>query len=143
MVTRSPSRLALLSVHPEYAAALLEGTKTVEFRKRPLAADVSHVAIYATYPISRVVGIFAVHDQVTDTPQKLWQRFRKVAGISESSFRAYFEGRSEGVGIRLRERVILGRGVTLEEAFGIARPPQSFQYFTFNQAAATLTRALQ
>lgn len=127
-------RLALLSVHPEYAAALVEGSKTVEFRKRRLAPDITHVAIYATHPVSKVVGIFIVREQVTDTPLQLWRRFRPVAGISKSRFLHYFQGHSQGVGIRLDATIRLGQGVTLEEAFGIARPPQSFQYFTIEQS---------
>ena len=38
-------RLALLSVHPEFADALVRGEKLVEFRKRALAADVTHVVV--------------------------------------------------------------------------------------------------
>jgi predicted transcriptional regulator len=142
MADSSGYRVALLSVHPEYAQAILDGTKTVEFRKRPLADDVTHVAIYATMPVGRVVGVFAVEEQVFAEPRSLWREFRKVAGISEEKFHAYYDGRDQGVGIKVSDLVTLPDQVTLEEAFGISRPPQSFQYFAPSEASASLQHAL-
>lgn len=133
------SRIALLSVHPEYAAALIGGTKMVEFRKRRLAPDVTHVAIYATQPIGRVVAIFSIDEQVSDTPRRLWQRFRHVAGISRAKFLEYFAGYSSGVGIQVGRLAGIDH-VTLEDAFGISRPPQGVQYFS--KALPSLTSAL-
>ncbi len=43
--------IALMSIHPQYANAIVEGTKRVEFRKRPLARNVTHVIVYATAPV--------------------------------------------------------------------------------------------
>ncbi|MEO6472874.1 MAG: ASCH domain-containing protein [Aeromicrobium sp.] len=135
-------RVALLSVHPEFADALLAGTKTVEFRKRPLAADVTHVAIYATQPVGRVVGIFSIEEQVKGNPHQLWRRFKHVAGISRPKFFEYYEGHHEGVGIRVRELASFDEAFTLEDAFGISRPPQSFQYFSSGQTHVALSGAL-
>ncbi|MGO4443460.1 ASCH domain-containing protein [Mycobacterium sp. 2YAF39] len=131
-------RIALLSVHAEYADALVTGQKTVEFRKRPLAPDVTHVALYATHPVARVVAVFTVREQVIDSPQRLWRQFSKVAGISKVKFLDYYDGCSRGVGIRVGDLVSLDRHVTLQEAFGISRPPQSFQYFGPHQAGSRL-----
>jgi predicted transcriptional regulator len=142
MVDRPPRRLALLSIHPEYAEALVSGHKTVEFRKRALAADVTHVAIYATMPVGRIVGVFSVKDQVIDTPHALWSKFRAVAGISQDKFVAYYEGHATGVGIQVDEMVRLQNWITLEDAFGISRPPQSIQYFRPEDAAPGLSLAL-
>jgi predicted transcriptional regulator len=135
-------RVALLSVHPEYAEAIANGTKTVEFRRRPLAPDVTHVAVYATRPIARVVAVFSIDEQIRDSPQKLWRKFRKVAGISRDKFLDYFDGCTEGVGIRVGYLVSFDQKITLQEAFGISRPPQSYQYFAPHQAASRLVEAL-
>ncbi|MGO9351300.1 MAG: hypothetical protein ACLP3C_10950 [Mycobacterium sp.] len=135
-------RIALLSVRPEYVDALLNGTKTVEFRKRPLASDVTHVAIYATHPVARVVAVFSVREQIIDSPRALWRKFGKVAGISKSGFLAYYEGYAQGVGIEVHELVRLDERVTLQEAFGIDRPPQSLRYFAPHQAAPELVDVL-
>jgi predicted transcriptional regulator len=135
-------RLALLSVHPEFADALVRGEKLVEFRKRALAADVTHVAIYATKPVGRIVGVFRIRDQVTDTPHGLWAKFKRVAGISQDRFLAYYEGHESGVGIRVEAMIALDESVTLEDAFGISRPPQSVQYFQPTVAGPKLSAAL-
>lgn len=142
MADDSGYRLALLSVHPEFAQAILDGTKTVEFRKRPLAPDVTHVAVYATQPVRRVVAVFSIEEQVLDAPRRLWNKFKNVAGISQEKFLAYYEGHERGVGIMVTGLVGLVEHETLEVAFGISRPPQSFQYFEVAEASSTLRLAL-
>lgn len=142
MAERDSVRLALLSVHPEYAEALVAGTKRVEFRKRALAPDVTHVAIYATMPVGRIIGVFSVREQVTDTPFGLWKRFKRVAGIDQDRFLAYYDGHQSGVGIRVRKVIPLDEHLTLEDAFGISRPPQSVQYFESASACTPLHAAL-
>jgi predicted transcriptional regulator len=49
-----------MSIHPQYADAILRGDKTVEFRKRGFSHPVSHVLIYATAPRKLVLGYFVV-----------------------------------------------------------------------------------
>lgn len=79
-------RVALMSIHPRYAWAILEGRKTVEFRKRRLADDVTHVVIYSTVPDRAVVGYFTVEGQETSTPASLWGQFHDRGVIDESDF---------------------------------------------------------
>ena len=141
MVDEPSHRVALLSVHPEYAQAILNGTKTVEFRKRPLAPDIRYVAIYATKPIGKVVGVFSIQEQILAPPESLWSQFRTVAGISEAKFHAYFDGRDQGVGIKVTELSALLEQETLEVAFGISRAPQSCQYFRPAEASTSLRLA--
>ena len=75
-----------MSVRPQFAAAILNGSKRVEFRKRPLVADIGTVVIYATAPVGAVVGEFGVVGQVVGTPEDLWARFAEVAGIDREGF---------------------------------------------------------
>lgn len=128
MGTRQTGRVALMSIHPQYARAILDGTKKVEFRKRPLAGDVTHVVVYATAPVSAVVGVFSVTGQTTASPTSLWQRFKKVAGISQDGFDAYFDGRDSATGIGVGDVVVLEEPLCLRDDLGIGRPPQSYQY---------------
>ena len=136
-------RIALLSLRPKFVDALLNGTKTVEFRKRPLASNVTHVAIYATRPVARVVAVFSVREQIVGSPRALWRKFGTVAGgSSRAGFFAYYEGCAQGVGIEVDELFRLDEPLTLQEAFGIDRPPQSVQYFAPQQAAPELVDVL-
>lgn len=121
-------RVALMSIHPEYAEAILAGEKRVEFRKRPMRADVTHVVVYATVPTGAVVGAFTVSGQQTSSPSRLWRKFSRCSGITRSKFLAYYAGRPQGTGIGVGEVFVTQRPLTLEESLGVSRPPQSYQY---------------
>ncbi|WP_460839872.1 ASCH domain-containing protein [Nocardioides marmoraquaticus] len=123
-------RVVLMSIHPQYAQAILDGTKQVEFRKRPVADDVTHVLVYATAPVSAVIGAFTVTGQDVEHPKTLWRRFKKIAGISEDGFFTYYDGRVSGTGIRVGDRLAPAEPLPLTDTFGVARPPQSYQYLT-------------
>ena len=56
MADSSPGRIVLMSIRPEYAKALLSGTKTVELRKARLANSTLHIVIYSTAPVQRWCG---------------------------------------------------------------------------------------
>jgi predicted transcriptional regulator len=119
--------VALLSIKPHYANAILDGRKKVEFRKRRFGKAVSHVIIYATAPIMQIVGWFKVGPLHELSPDRLWRRFSSVGGISRDDFSAYYSGVSSGVAIavagahRLREPLALAR-------ISSSPPPQSYSY---------------
>jgi len=138
MGTDSVGRVAVLSIHPQYARGILNGTKRVEFRKRPLAEDVTHVLVYATAPIGAVVGAFTVDGQHTLSPRMLWRRFRDVAGIGWDDFQIYYAGRRAGTGIAVGEVLCPAEPLCLQQQLGIRRPPQSFQYVSSESAAGAL-----
>jgi predicted transcriptional regulator len=117
-----------MSIRPQFANAILDGSKTVEFRKRRLAGDVTRVVIYITSPVQAVVGEFTVADQVVASPQTLWRRYRLVAGIDRASFFKYFDGSSDAVGILIDAVVQYKEPQTLRQFDPSMRPPQSFQY---------------
>jgi predicted transcriptional regulator len=127
-----------MSIHQEFADAILSGEKTVEFRKRPVASDVTHVAIYVTHPISKIVGVFEVRRQVTESPTRLWRRFRNVAGNSRQRFFEYYDGRSCGTGIEVARVHPLETPLTLG-GLGLARPPQSYQYLDARQTSVAMS----
>lgn len=117
-----------MSIHPEYADAILRGTKRVEFRKRPLAADVTTVVIYATAPLRRVVGTFEIERSVVATPATLWRRFSDVGGISKADFFAYYDGTDRAVGLVIRHTTRWKEALTLSDLRPGLTPPQSFLY---------------
>ncbi|MFY0409028.1 hypothetical protein [Solicola sp. PLA-1-18] len=127
-----------MSIHPQYAHGILAGTKTVEFRKRRLADDVTHVVVYATAPVSAVVGAFEIEAQHTLDPTTLWETFQAVAGISRDGFFSYFAGRPHGTGIEVREAVAFDAPLSLLDDFEVKHPPQSFQYLAEHHARRTL-----
>lgn len=128
MGQEATGRVALMSIHPRYANAILDGHKTVEFRKRPLADDVTHVVIYSTVPEKAVIGFFSIESQETRTPVTLWEEFHDQGVIEREAFFAYYAGSERGTGIRVRRAVRLRRKISLTQDLGVARPPQCFQY---------------
>lgn len=122
---------AILSIKPEFADKILDGTKRFEFRKASFGAtQVESVLIYATRPIGKVVGEFEVECVHIDEPQRIWRKTRKFAGIEKCFFDEYFRGRSVAVAIAVgkvdrfetpRDLSSFGENITA---------PQSFRYLS-------------
>lgn len=129
-----------MSIHPRYADEIMSGTKRVEFRKRPVGDDVTHVMIYATAPVSAVIGAFSVAGQETMEPESLWSRFHTVAGITKRRFFDYFSGRAIGTGIMVNEVFRPDAPLSLSHDLGVTRPPQSYQYLPVDAAREALSR---
>jgi predicted transcriptional regulator len=117
-----------MSIHPRYAEAILAGRKAVEFRKQRLARDIRLVVVYATAPISRIVGTFEVDDILVSTPDRLWQDYGQVGGIDKADFDAYYAGHLQAVGIVVRDAKRLPEEVSLDNIPGDPVPPQSWSY---------------
>lgn len=96
---------AILSIKPIYANAILEGVKTVEFRKRIFKKNVDKIFIYSSSPIKMIVGYFTFSNIVEDTPENLWKTFQKVGGINKDDFFEYYKETEKGFGIVIKEVV--------------------------------------
>lgn len=138
MASRSAGRIALMAIHVEFAEAILKGEKRVEFRKRPLRPEVTHVVMYATKPVGATLGVFSVQRQVTGSPRELWARFASVGGISRGRFFEYFAGHDMGTAIEVEGVVPFDPPVSLTAFVGSGRPPQSFVYLNDDQADRVL-----
>lgn len=128
MAAREADRVALMAIQPRFAQAILSGAKTVEFRKRALAPDVTTVLIYETAPTQLIVGEFELAENVVATPMKLWKKFAADGGIDADGFDAYFAGHTRAVGLRVSSSTAYARGVALSELTPPPAIPQSFSY---------------
>lgn len=119
----------LLSIKPEYAEKILNGTKRFEYRKAvPRNQSVRTVVIYATMPVGKVVGEFEVGGVLRDKPSVLWARTKEASGITRAFFDRYFSGRTEASAIAVKRPKRYPRPLSLEAVSGSMTPPQSFQY---------------
>jgi len=119
----------LLSIKPEYAEKILNGTKRFEYRKAAPRNEAVHtVVIYATMPVGRVVGEFEVAGVLRESPDVLWKQTRTASGITRAFFDEYFSGRDEAVAIAVRKPKRYPKPLMLEDVSGSATAPQSFQY---------------
>jgi predicted transcriptional regulator len=127
-----------MSIHPEYANKILNGTKKVEFRKWMFSNVPSIVIIYSTSPISRVVGYFFVDGIDASDPLSLWEKYKEAGGIQRKEYNHYFKDAKRGIAIRVGRVHRLLKPVRLEELVGSRRPPQSFRYLDFARCSEIL-----
>lgn len=119
----------LLSIKPEYAEGILNGTKHFEFRKAIFKdSAVKTVVIYATMPVGKVIGEFDISEIIKDVPNKLWTQTEEFAGISRSFFNEYFEGRNTAFAIKVSNPKRYGRPLDLVKVLPSGIAPQSFCY---------------
>lgn len=117
-----------MAIHPRHATAILDGCKRVEYRKRPLAADVHTVFVYATAPVSAIVGEFDVAANVMAPPAELWQLTGSEGGITATEFDSYFAGHDRAVAIRVAQTHRYDQPVRLADLEPPPATPQSFSY---------------
>lgn len=126
---RPEGAVALLSIRPQYVALIKNGAKRVEFRRRPFARAITHIVIYATSPVKKLVGICEVERITKGTPAALWSRYGSEGGISREALFQYLNDLTNAIAIVLRPFCPVANELDLS-AVGVARPPQSFQYLT-------------
>jgi predicted transcriptional regulator len=126
--SHDPQRVALLSIRPEYAAAIFTGRKTVEFRRSRLASDVEFAIVYATQPTGMVIGWFRIQGIAESTPDGLWRRYRGDGAIRRRDYFAYFDGAERAYAIEISKPTALEAPLLLDEIVRGMRAPQSFQY---------------
>lgn len=59
------NRAILLPIYPEYANRILTGEKRFEYRSRIPQKAISHIVIYATTPIKKIIGIAEVEEIIS------------------------------------------------------------------------------
>ena len=85
------------------------------------------VIIYATSPISKIVGEFTFNEILYEDIEELWRRTKEQAGISKKFFNEYFKEYEKGFAIKIDSYVKYNEYISLDEAYGKAAP-QSFIY---------------
>ncbi len=117
----------LLSIRPEFAERILDGSKKYEYRRVLFRRPVATVVLYASSPVRMIVGEFEVADLIEADVDALWRMTEAHAGLSKERFEEYFRDRSRGYAIRVGRVRRYPRPVPLAQTGGRC-PPQSFQY---------------
>jgi predicted transcriptional regulator len=121
----------LLSAKPRWASKLVDGKKTVEFRRRGPGRNAigKPLLIYASAPSSQLIGFGVIKDVVRADPLELWRRYAEEGGIEEDEFRAYFSGASRGDALIVNcSRLPHCIGLNLLRTRYRVRPPQSWSW---------------
>lgn len=117
----------LLSIRPEYARRIIDGTKQYEFRTRKCREDIKKIIFYSTAPDSVVVGEATIADVLVDDPDIIWEKTKHAAGIPRSFFEQYYEGRPQAVAYQLKNVIAYNTPKALID-YGVSHVPQSFIY---------------
>jgi len=118
----------LLSIKPEFADSIFEGTKKFEFRKVIFKnSGIKTVVVYASSPVQKVIGEFEIESIINDELSALWKKTKEFAGISEDFFFEYFLNRDRGYAIQIKKVKKYKKALCLRENFNTT-PPQSFMY---------------
>jgi predicted transcriptional regulator len=89
---------------PAYTKAILEGTKTVELRRRRVHAKVgTRIWLYSKVPTARIEGTARIERHQEGDLNRLWAEFSNEVGVSKTEFEAYFRGCNRGYAIVLTE----------------------------------------
>jgi predicted transcriptional regulator len=131
-----PSRDVIFSIRPTHASKILDGTKTVELRRRFTGGirPGTLALIYTTSPTSALTGFAWIQEVQRLAVPDLWETHRAAACLRKGDFEAYFSGLERGYAIVLTSAKPLSRPVglpELRERFGF-EPPQSYQYASPN-----------
>lgn len=119
----------LLSIRPEFASAILAGTKRFEFRRAIFRReDVDTVVLYASSPTQKVVGEFTIKQIISAPPAQLWATTQASAGITRSYFIDYFRGCEVAHAIEVGLVRQYRRPRSLSSSLSLSRAPQSFCY---------------
>ena len=118
----------LLSIKPEFAYKIFDGTKKFEFRKTLFKRkDVNKVIVYASYPVKKVIGEFMIEDILTDNVESIWNITKQYSGITKQYYNEYFENKDCANAIKVG-KIIRYRTPKLLSDFDVEYAPQSFIY---------------
>lgn len=121
-------KAVLLSIKPEFAHKIFDGTKKYEFRKQIFKDNsVSTVIVYSSSPEQKVIGEFRIDEILNGKPSDIWLQTNKYSGITQKYYDEYFKGRENAYAIKVASAKLYKLQKNLSD-FGIMCAPQSFAY---------------
>ncbi len=118
----------LLSIKPQFAIKIFDGTKKFEFRKSMFKnSNINTVVVYASSPMQKVIGEFTIDEIMEESPDALWEKTKKHSGITKEFFDEYFFNRDRAFAIKVKEANRYQQPLDLID-FDLSFAPQSFVY---------------
>jgi len=123
----------LISIKPDYAEKIFHKKKTVEIRKKFSQKWIGHkAAVYASHPISGVIGDVKIENVIQDSPENIWNMYENEIGCTKEQFNNYIGCVDYIYAIQLSEINAYSQVLTLKDMTGISRtklsPPQTYTY---------------
>lgn len=119
----------ILSIKPQFANKIFEGSKQFEFRKAIFKnLNIKKIIVYASAPVKMVIGEFEIDQIITNDPHTVWEKTKSKSGISEDYFFQYFQDKNVAYAIKVKKAKRYKHALCLRRDFNLL-PPQSFRYF--------------
>ncbi|MBN2725049.1 MAG: hypothetical protein JXR95_13355 [Deltaproteobacteria bacterium] len=121
-------KTVLISIHPEHVTNILLGKKIFEYRKVMPKQNVTHLALYATSPVKKIVALTEVINLEVDTPSEIWIKTGHGSGITHEFYNNYFSKSVQAGYFAIGKVYILKDPIELSKLSSCKVPPQSFCY---------------
>ena len=118
----------ILSIKPEFVEKIFSGEKQYEYRKILFKQKVDTVYIYASRPISKIVGEFKIEETLCDTPENIWKETKRQSGVTWKFFDKYYNGKSKAVALKIKDCKEYKEAINPESLIPNFKVPQSFIY---------------
>lgn len=119
----------VLSIKPEFANKIFDGTKKFEFRKTIFKNEkVKKILVYASSPVQKVIGEFEIDKILNHDIDTLWDLTHQHSGISKQYFYQYFAQKELGYAIKIKNTKKYKQSRCLKSDYNLL-PPQSFVYY--------------
>lgn len=103
----------VMTIHPEHANKILDGSKGVEIRRRfPEKWKGSNILIYSSDPVRSFVGSFRINNVVLGSPSEIWFAFNSQIGCTKDEFDRYTKGSTSISAIIVGDRHKFGAPLT-------------------------------
>ena len=130
----------LLSIKPEFAKKIFDGTKKFEFRKMIFKnKNIDKIFVYVSSPVQRIIGEFDIESILKDSVNRIWEQTNYASGITEDIYRLYFTNKEIAYAIKIGNTFKYEHPKKLSE-FNINFAPQSFVYITSKDSGRFLPR---
>jgi predicted transcriptional regulator len=122
------SSAVILSIKPEYARRIADGTKTIELRRSSMGLEPGDVVlVYISAPEQRLAFWFRIDRIESLGVEEMWRKYHERLGIEREPYLAYFADASTATGLHVGELRRLTPEISLAEVRTILPgfvPPQ-------------------
>lgn len=113
---RPVSSAVILSIKPEYARRIANGTKTIELRRSPMGLESGDVVlVYISAPDQSIAFWFRIDRIESLEVEEMWRKHHQRLGIEREPYLAYFAGASTATGLHVGEVQCLTPELSLAE----------------------------
>ncbi|MCK4794512.1 MAG: ASCH domain-containing protein [Desulfobacteraceae bacterium] len=96
------NRLGILSIKPEFAYRILDGTKTIELRRSRMGVNKGDVLLlYISAPDQCLGAWFRVAKVEVSNLNDMWGSNHSFLGLDHTEYLKYFDGVSDAIGLHI------------------------------------------